>query len=333
MAGCHRAKTAAALPRGNQASAVALNSPLSPDKPRSEETPSVPKGPLPPNEVGVIPILEYHNVGPTEKYMCRSVVNFRHDLDRLYAEGYRPIRMKEYLDNRIDLPAGFSPVLLTFDDALKSQFCYLPDRTPDPDCAIAILQDFHAQHPDFAVRATFFVLPNSAFGQPKLAAQKLQALLDMGCELGNHTVTHRQLNRLTDTEVQKEIGTCKTKIVKLAPRAQVDTLAFPGGHTPRNRSLILKGTYKGQSYTNRAGFLASSNPAPSPVSVKLDVHRIERILADENKFGITFWLDRLKQHPQLRYVSDGDPNVVTVPQANVKLVAPKKLNGATLHPY
>jgi peptidoglycan/xylan/chitin deacetylase (PgdA/CDA1 family) len=327
MVGCHHVKTPVAMPIVNLSSAVALSNP------RSKETPPVPKGPLPPNEVGVIPILEYHDVGPTEKFLCRSVVNFRHDLDRLYTEGYRPIRMKEYLDNRIDLPAGFSPVLLTFDDARKSQFRYLPDGTLDPDCAIAIMQDFHAQYPDFAVRATFFVLPDTAFGQPRLAAQKLQTLLEMGCEIGNHTVTHRMLHRLSDAEVQKEIETCKMKLEKLAPKAQVDTLAFPGGHMPRNRSLILKGTYQGRSYTNRAGFLASSNPAPSPISVKLDWHRIERIAADERMLGITFWLDRLKRNPRLRYVSDGDPNVVTVPRAKVKFVDQRKLNGAMLEQY
>ena len=291
-----------------------------------------PKGTLPPNEVGLIPILEYHDIGPTEKYMVRSAAHFRHDLERLYAEGYRPISMKEYLDNRIALPAGFSPVLLTFDDARKSQY-YLPDGKLDPECAIAILQDFHAHHPDFAVRATFFVLPDTAFGQSGSAAQKMQALLEMGCEIGNHTVTHPFLSRLSDSAVQEEIATCQTKILKLAPKAQVETLAFPGGHTPRNHALILHGTYQGQTYTNRAGFLSSSDPAPSPIARRLDWHRIERVLADENALGVTFWLNRLARKPQLRYVSDGDPNVVTVPKAKVKLVDPAKLQGATLHSY
>src|SRR5689334_1757587 len=98
--------------------------PPPPVKPKKVEKPafatitlSVPKGTLPPNEVGVIPILEYHEISSKEKWMMRSIPNFRHDLERLYKEGYRPISMKEYLDNRIDLPAGMSPVLLTFDDA------------------------------------------------------------------------------------------------------------------------------------------------------------------------------------------------------------------------
>src|ERR1051326_774702 len=103
----------------------------------------LPKSVHPPNEVGVVPILEYHDISPYEKYMHRSITNFRRDLNRLYTEGYRPISMKEYLDNRIDLPVGLSPVLLTFDDARQSQFSYLPNGKLDPQCAVAILQELH----------------------------------------------------------------------------------------------------------------------------------------------------------------------------------------------
>lgn len=322
LAGCPAARPPAAA------------SPVRPaSTPPPAATVALPKGKLTPNEIGVIPILEYHDIGPAEKYMVRSAANFRHDLERLYEEGYRPISMKEYLDNRIALPSGFAPVLLTFDDARKSQFNYLPDGKIDPECAIGILQDFHARHPDFAVRATFFVLPNSGFGQPKVAAQKMQALLDMGCEIGNHTVTHPFLSRLSDERVQQEVATCQEKIEKLAPNAHVETLAFPGGHTPRNHALILHGSYKGHTYTNRAGFLSSSDPAPSPVALRLDWHRIERVLGAEGELGITFWMDRLERKPQMRYVSDGDPMTITLPKEKVKLVDPAKLQGAALKPY
>ena len=47
--------------------------------------------------------------------------------------------------------------------------------------------------------------------------------------------------------------------------------------------------------------------------------------------GITFWLDVLKKKPKLRYVSDGDPDVITVPKAQANQVDPNKLQGATLH--
>ena len=157
-----------------------------------------------PNEAGVVPILEYHDVASSEKWMSRSRSNFENDLDRLYEEGYRPISLADYLSNRINLPAGSSPVVLTFDDARASQFRYLPDGSLDPDCAVGILTQFHEEHPDFPLKATFFVLPKCAFEEPKTAVKKLKALVAWGFELGNHTVHHRMLHKLSDAQAERE---------------------------------------------------------------------------------------------------------------------------------
>ena len=179
-----------------------------------------------------MPILEYHDISAKESRWGRSVVAFRKDLERLYAEGYQTVALKDYLDNRIALPAGKSPVILTFDDARESQFRYLPDGTIDPNCAVGIMQTFQKEHPDFGMKATFYVLPQSAFKQPEFAAKKMQALLEMGFEIGNHTVTHRKLSQLSDAEVQEEIGNCVVLTQKLAPKAKLETIALPDGMSP-----------------------------------------------------------------------------------------------------
>ena len=195
------------------------------------------------NEAGDIPILEYHEISDGKSRMCRAANAFRHDLARLYAENYRPVLISNYIDNRIDIPLGASPVVLTFDDARASQFHYLKDGTIDPECAVGILQEFAKLHPDFPVKATFFVLPENAFGsKPDIAAQKINALLAMGCEVQNHTVTHRYFNRLSDEEVRKEIAMGAAMIERMAPEAKVDILALPGGILPANRSLLPSGS-------------------------------------------------------------------------------------------
>jgi peptidoglycan/xylan/chitin deacetylase (PgdA/CDA1 family) len=327
LSGCHY--------RLIPAASGVLSSPLQQEAAPASRTPLTPAQlkQIRPDETGLIPIVEYHDIGTKERYMVRSVANFRKDLDRLYQESYLPISVEEYLSNRIALPAGKSPVILTFDDARDSQFRYLKDGSLDPDCAIAILKDFHANHPDFALKAIFFVLPHNPFGQVNLAARKMQELLAMGFEIGNHTVTHRHLNRLSDTEVQEEIATCVQMVQKLAPQARVDTLAFPGGHSPRNRALIAKGEYKGQKYVNRAGFLAAYSPVPPPTSPHYTPMGLQRILAIDSKGGISYWLDRLKNGPEHRYISDGDPNTLTAPRSEAKEVDPSKLNGLTLRLY
>lgn len=286
-----------------------------------------------PNEAGVIPILEYHDIREGRNSMYRSATAFQRDLERLYRENYRPISLRSYLQNRIDTPPGTTPVILTFDDARESQFRYRPDGSVDPGCAIGILQAFARKHPDFPVRATFFVLPDVAFGPAAQRAKKMQALLDMGCAIGNHTVSHRSLRSLTDAGVQKELAGCVARVKRLVPAAEVDTLALPMGIAPRNRALLAAGEYDGQRYTHRAVLLVGAHPAPSPVSPEYDPMRLPRIQACEGDAGITYWLNELKRHPGRRYISDGDPMTVTVPKSAVHRIDPGKLRGARLRTY
>lgn len=283
------------------------------------------------NDAGDVPILEYHNIGPGRTAYDRSPAAFRADLARLYAERYRPVSLGEFLDGTIDLPAGMRPVVLTFDDARESQFRYLPDGRVDPACAIGILQGFHANHPDFAVKAVFFILPRDAFGQPSSAARKLQALVSMGCELGNHTVTHRSLRSLSDAEVQEEIAGCAAAIRKMAPAARVDTIALPMGIAPRNGALLAHGAANGLTYSNRAVLLVGAAPAPSPLTLRFNAMRIPRIQAREGPFGITYWLDRLARG-RCR-VCGGDPGVVAVPAGAVHALDPARLGSIRLRTY
>jgi peptidoglycan/xylan/chitin deacetylase (PgdA/CDA1 family) len=285
------------------------------------------------NEAGVVPILMYHDITQHERYLGRSVVHFKHDLERLYAEGYRPVSISEYISNRMDLPAGYSPVILTFDDSRKSQFRYRPDGSLDPNCAIAILNAFNETHPDFRRKATFFLLPRCSFRQLGNDLQKLKLLVAWGYELGNHTVTHANLRRLPDSEVQKEVAGCAELIHRLVPDAPVEALAFPGGHTPRNHALIAAGQYHGFRYANRAGFIAAEAPAPSPVSRRLTPLRIERIQACEGETGVDYWLDLIANGRFPKYVSDGDINTVTVPERYASEVDHGRLHNCRFRKY
>ena len=285
------------------------------------------------NEAGVVPILEYHDVLPKERSMVRSIDNFKHDLQRLYEEGYRPVLLRDYLDNKIDLPIGMAPVVFTFDDARASQFRYLPNGDLDPTCAIGLWQAFAKTHPDFPVKATFYVLPDVGFGPNAVAGKKLKALLAMGCEIGNHTVSHPKLSQLSDAKVQQELGECVAKIEKLAPGTKVDTVALPMGISPKNKKLLASGSYNGQTYANRAVLLVGANPAPAPISKRFNPMRLPRIQACEQDSGSTFWLDRIKNGGMGRYVSDGDPTKTTIPSSLERKCDKTHLNGATLRVY
>jgi peptidoglycan/xylan/chitin deacetylase (PgdA/CDA1 family) len=287
------------------------------------------------NEAGLVPILEYHNIKPGKAITFRTPGQFRSDLQRLYTEGYRPVSLREYLQNRIDVPLGKHPVVLTFDDALRTQFRYRPDGNIDPDCAIGILQRFHADHPDFPIKATFFVLPREAFGSKRQAARKMRELIAMGCEVQNHTVTHRYFNRLSDAQICQEIALCRAAIEQAIPGTQVDMLALPGGILPRshNRRILAAGEYEGIRYTNQAVLLAADCPAKSPIVHRFDPMALPRIVACEASHGITYWLNKLRAHPQNLYTSDGARDVVSIPETLTGQVDTGQLQGARLRIY
>lgn len=325
--------------------------PSPPTKPNTETNTAVNSKPQPPpdtnkveatpeqlakanvNELGQVPILEYHRIDAGKTNYDRTPAAFRQDLDRLYSEGYRPVFLHEYLDNKIDVPLGMTPFVFTFDDSDKTHFNYLADGTLDPDCALAILKAFHEKHPDFGLKATFYINSPVSFMQPALAEKKMKELVALGMEIGNHTLTHPSLKKLSDEGVQKELAMNVAGIHKYVPDAVVDTLALPFGVSPRNKQLSVKGEFGGVSYSNRAVLLVGANPAPSPVSAKFDPLRLPRIQAYEGPLGSTYWLNYFQAHPNRRYISDGDPNTVTVPKADEAKVAKDKLGSAKLRTY
>ena len=282
------------------------------------------------NEAGQVPILEYHNIRVGRTNYDRTPEAFRNDLETLYREGYRPVSLHDYIDNKIDVPLGMTPVVFTFDDSSPTQFRYKEDGSLDPDCAFAILKTFHEAHPDFGMKAIFFMnasptgSPSPVFGDQSTAEKKVKELLAAGMEIGNHTVTHPNLKKLSDDKVQKELADCVAGVHKLAPDAVVDTLALPFGVSPKNKELAEEGESGGVKYHNRAVLLVGANPAPAPGTVKFNPLRLPRIQAYAGLMGSDQWLASFQSHPKMRYISDGDPATVTVPQASVLKGPPQR---------
>src|SRR5687767_15986703 len=90
-----------------------------------------------PNEVGRVMILEYHKIDYPEERWTRTPETSRRDLETLYARGYRLQSLNTLLEGRVTVPAGTTPVVLTFDDSSPGQFRYV-DRNGtleiDPKC-------------------------------------------------------------------------------------------------------------------------------------------------------------------------------------------------------
>jgi peptidoglycan/xylan/chitin deacetylase (PgdA/CDA1 family) len=278
-------------------------------------------GQLAPNELGRFMILEYHKIDYPEERWTRTPENFRRDLETLYAKGYRLVNLGDVLDRRIALPAGTTPVVLTFDDSSPGQFRYLEkDGTLeiDPKCGVGILEAFIKERPDFGRGGTFYVLPgaskpNRLFNQPALEGKKLQFLAKNGYEIGNHTLWHANLAKYPEATVRAQVAEAQVWIQRHVPDYKTRSLALPHGVYPSDINWVLRGSAKGTSYSHDAVLMVAGGAAPSPYSRSFDPVRLPRIQAVER--DLAYWLTYFDKNPQDRFVSDGDPNSVTVPTA------------------
>jgi hypothetical protein len=273
----------------------------------------------PANELGRVMILEYHKVDYPEERWTRTPENFRRDLETLYTRGYRLQSLNALLDGRITVPAGTTPVVLTFDDSSPGQFRYIETNGSveiDPKCAVGILEAFLKDRPDFGRAATFFVLPgaskpNRLFNQPEHEGRKLQYLVSRGYEIGNHTLWHANLGKYDEPVVRTQIAEAQQWIQRHVPDYRIRTIALPHGVYPRDVSWALRGQAKGTAYEHDAILMVAGGAAPSPFSRGFDPTRLPRIQAVER--DLNTWLTYFDKNPQDRFVSDGNPGAITIP--------------------
>jgi peptidoglycan/xylan/chitin deacetylase (PgdA/CDA1 family) len=276
------------------------------------ETPTATVPLLPANELGQVMVLEYHHIGVPEDRWQRTPDNFRADLEYLWAHGYYPVNLADFASGQMDVPAGKSPVVLTFDDSTISQFRYLDDGYIDPDCAVGILAAFHNAHPDdWPLRATFFVLPSVAFAQEGLGQRKLQELVLWGMEVGGHTVTHADLSKEPPDKVRWELAESERLLEGMIPGYEVRSLSLPYGGYPADIGLLASGESEGAPYDYQAAVKVGWGPNVSPYDASFDPYLINRIqvIPEERER----WFGHFEQHPEKRFVSDGDPGKIAAP--------------------
>jgi peptidoglycan/xylan/chitin deacetylase (PgdA/CDA1 family) len=310
--------------------------------------------PLEPNELGQVPILEYHHIGDVAEQFVRTPDQFRGDLQWLYDHNFHVVNLRDFLAGTIDIPAGKRPVVLTFDDSPVSQFRLLPlgggQYGIDPNCAIGIMETFFAAHPDFGRGGHFAVLPDMLFDwtpaaaetdQTPLAQLKMEWLRDNGYEIGNHTRDHTNMAELSEDEIKYQLAEANIMIQSMLPDMPVDVITLPYGMLPVGPSgagddTLFRGfDYKGQHFVYAAALLVGASPAVVPYSTEFDPYAVPRIQAFDAE--LTKWFGVFESDPGILYVSDGDPNTITVPNDLhpwlVGTLDETKLNGRQLVRY
>jgi peptidoglycan/xylan/chitin deacetylase (PgdA/CDA1 family) len=309
--------------------------------------PSVPPGPFTPNQMGEIPILEFHNFFATDGRWAITIPEFRALLGNLYRHGFRPVDFRDVVNRSIDLPRGYAPVVLTFDDGDPSQFQWAPAaagggrRVPAADTAVGVMWRFHQSHPDWALRGSFYVNRNP-WGSDSVA--KVRWLVAHGFEVGDHTLDHVDLTGHTAAWVEHQVGGVAAFVQQAAPGYRVETFAYPYGEGNHLPSTAWRGVYHGQPYHIAAALLVGANPAPSPYSKQwhpLAVPRIQVVNPDQVQASTLPWIwggpkgweAQLLAHPNRLYASSGSPHTLAVPSADrAELSSALHLTGVQIVP-
>ena len=270
------------------------------------------------NELGEIPVFMYEDVDPQGGNGVRTPDELSKDIDYLKSKGFVPINLRDLASGNIDIPAGKSPVVLTFDDSTIGQYDILDDGTLDPQSAVGILQAA-ASGSGWGAKATFYCLidvtskDKELFGQSDRQQEKLRNLVDWGYEIGSHTVSNLNLQKASPADVKKELGDSQQRLQTLIGGGyQVTSLSVPSGAYPADMSLLSSGIYNGKTYAYTSAVTTGDKPSFSPFSKLFDPMRITRIQVTGSNLRTA--IDDLVSHTELRYVSDGDPTTVSAPK-------------------
>lgn len=291
------------------------------------------------NELGNVPIMMYHGIhnktnaeteytgGNVDKdgYQ-RTAEAFRKDLEFYYQEGYRMIHLNDYVDGKIDVELGKSPIILTFDDGLANNIKVTGlDESGniiiDPNSAVGILEEFKKKYPDYHVTATFFINAG-LFSQEKYNDKIIEWLLKNDYDIGNHTYSHANLSNTTKEGTIKEVGSMYKILEEKTQGKYVKIVALPFGtpyvKTHDNFDSIINGVYEDTIYNTKATMRVGWESEVSPFSQKFDSHFLKRIRAYDNNgldFDIEYNFKVLKNN---RYISDGNVNTIVVPKEKVE---------------
>ena len=289
------------------------------------------------NELGKVPIMMYHGIrektsnstgtvgGNVDKDgYNRTPEAFRKDLEFYYEKGYRMIRLDDYINGKVDVEYGKSPIILTFDDGNEDNIKVtgLDDNGNiiiDKNSAVGILEEFKKKHPDANVTATFFV-NGGIFNQSEYNEKILKWMVDNGYDIGNHTQTHLDIKKSSGDRVQKEIAYVYDKLEELIPGKYVKIIALPFGSpytkTHDNFKYVLSTTYNGKTYDTEAALRVGWEPEVSCFDKDFDKTFLKRCRAYDNN-GKEFDIEMVfKKKKKNRYISDGDPNTITIKESN-----------------
>ena len=218
---------------------------------------------------GPVPILTYHSLDDSGAVTSVAPRDFREHMHILAQRGFTGIRLSALLDSwegRGTLPPR--PVVITFDDGFAN-----------------VLEHAAPNLSDLGFSATIFIVsgrcgqtndwPTRGSGVPRLPLLSWSELAQMataGFEIGAHSVTHRPLTEIPQSEAAKEIVESKAAIEDRLGQA-VQTFAYPFGLFNRSICNVAREQFLGACTTKLERAKPTSDRHCLP---RLDVYYLRR---------------------------------------------------------
>lgn len=201
-----------------------------------------------------IPVITYHQITLHRSAYSATPAKLRNDLQRLYDAGFFLILPTDIEDGLGRVPFDRRPIMITFDDGWEDNFRYIDmpggEQSIDPDCAVAIVNTFIEEHPDFGRGVVFFISWDKIpFGNH--TEEKLNAVLDMGHYIGNHSADHLAFTKIPPSRYWEQVIPALNSFQRrLGLRASgVNVFAYPGGQIPRG--VNAEGTIASMEFQGR----------------------------------------------------------------------------------
>jgi peptidoglycan/xylan/chitin deacetylase (PgdA/CDA1 family) len=231
--------------QATQAAALALTPTVTPLPPTA--TPYVIQNPLTATvwqADPLVPILLYHRYIPFDKTndsrMKMQLGIFRQQMEQLYAAGFVQVSLEDWLNGKLEVPAGKRPVIITFDDLFFADQVYImEDGTPSDRSGLGVMWRIYQEHPDFGFKPALFANMGDKYygnvirgdwfyvetGWQDSLARVIAWCLEHGALVYNHFYTHPSLPKLTPAQIEWEMRTNDEEIQKFLTRAEKPELA------------------------------------------------------------------------------------------------------------
>jgi peptidoglycan/xylan/chitin deacetylase (PgdA/CDA1 family) len=194
----------------------------------------------------VMPVLMYHSIDDNweKSKLSVSPESFEKQMTFLHRRRYKVLSLDEVVDIcREKQKPPYKAISITFDDGFLNNYSV----------AYPILRRY-------GFPAAIFVVVDKVGTKGYLSWKQLKKMAEEGITIGSHTLSHRDLRKLSDKELKEELVKSKKILEKKLGRS-VDFICYPGGSfDERVRQAAIDAGYKGACATNPGRHYRDDDP-------------------------------------------------------------------------